>query len=154
VEVSYDQGWDPVVPPILTDGNGHFFYPSVPGPVHMVTYSMSGYNSRTDEVMVYGATAVTDTDLEQVDTTDPRTKIRSLTVDGHRATVKFKAIDPPPSSGGLNFSCSLDGANPESCESPKTYAHLAKGRHKVKIVAFDAVGNFDSTPAKESFRVG
>jgi len=32
--------------------------------------------------------------------------------------------------------------------------HLSNGRHKVKVVGFDANGNFDETPAKESFRIG
>ena len=154
VELSYDQGCDTLAT-TTTDMNGLYVFPSAPGPVHLVTFSKGGYNSLThDSVTVYGGPTVDDAELIEVDTNDPKTKITDVHVKGHRATVKFKATDPAPSSGGINFTCALDGSDPESCESPKKYGHLSKGRHKVKIVAFDSAGNFDETPAKQSFRIG
>jgi hypothetical protein len=154
VEVGYDHGCTEAATPLTTDSNGHYFFPSLPGPQHLVTFSKSGYNSRTDGVAVFAATTVFDPELEQIDVTDPRTKIRSVAVRGHNATVKFRATDPGPSSGGLNFTCRLDGHEAAGCESPKTYKHLSKGRHTVRVVAFDAEGNFDATPAKQTFRIG
>lgn len=154
VEVSYDSGCDPPVS-TQTGSDGGYVFPSdsLAGPVHMVTYSLAGYNSRTDFYDVFTGPPH-DVELDPVDSTDPKTKIKSIVVDGRRATVKFKVTDPPPSSGGLNATCELDGAGPEACESPKRYTHLGKGRHRVKVVGYDAAGNFDETPAKESFRIG
>jgi len=155
VEVSYESGCDAPVS-TLTGSDGAYVFPSnsLAGPVHLVTYSLAGYNSRTDVYDVFTG-PVHDVELDPVDSTDPKTKIKSVDVDGHRATVKFKVTDPPPSSGGLNATCQLDGEEVETlCESPKKYTHLSNGRHKVKVVGFDANGNFDETPAKESFRIG
>jgi hypothetical protein len=154
VELSYDQGCDTLATTI-TDMNGLYVFPEVPGPFHLVTFSKVGYNSQTHEnVFIYGTSTAEDAELIVVDTKDPRTKITDIHVKGHRATAKFKANDPAPSSGGINFTCQLDGDDAETCESPKKYGHLAKGRHKVKVIAFDSAGNFDDTPAKETFRVG
>lgn len=155
VEVSYDQGCDPVVS-IETASNGQYFFPSLPGPEHLVTFSLAGYNSETHGATVFGPfePTVLDAVLDQVDVTSPRAKIRSVTVKRHRARVEFKGTDPPPSSGGLNFTCRLDNGTPEACESPKRYGGLSNGRHRVRVVAFDSAGNFDATPAKVGFNIG
>jgi Tol biopolymer transport system component len=65
-----------------------------------------------------------------------------------KATFKFKAIP----ADGATFECKLDGKPFKPCESPKTYKHLKKGKHKVQVRA-TAGGQTDPTPAKDSFKV-
>jgi hypothetical protein len=51
------------------------------------------------------------------------------------------------------FQCSLDGGAWLSCTSPKTYTALSRGWHTVRARAADAVGNVDSTPASQAFKI-
>jgi predicted outer membrane repeat protein len=80
----------------------------------------------------------------------PDTKITGHGIVGRSLTVKFKGSG---GSGKLNFRCKLDGGKFASCSSPKTYKHLKKGRHSFEVVARDASGNVDPTPAKLKFRI-
>ncbi len=86
-----------------------------------------------------------------VDTTPPETTINSapsgITRD-NSASISFSA-----SEQGSTFKCSLDGAAPSDCTSPQDYTNLSDGNHKFRVVAIDAAGNVDSTPATETWTV-
>lgn len=47
---------------------------------------------------------------------------------------------------GCRFSCELDGAAAEPCESPYS-TEAGEGRHELRVRASDALGNADRTPA-------
>jgi uncharacterized repeat protein (TIGR01451 family) len=51
------------------------------------------------------------------------------------------------SEPGSSFACSLDDGSPSACVSPVTYAGLAPGEHRFRVVATDASGNVDPSPA-------
>jgi hypothetical protein len=48
------------------------------------------------------------------------------------------------SEAGVTFSCSLDGAPPASCISPKSFSGLAATGHTFSVTASDAAGNTSS----------
>ncbi|MEK7160685.1 MAG: lamin tail domain-containing protein, partial [Patescibacteria group bacterium] len=54
---------------------------------------------------------------------------------------------------GSTFSCQLDNATSGACVSPKEYINLAEGSHIFKVVATDAAGNQDATPAEHFWSV-
>jgi Ca2+-binding RTX toxin-like protein len=89
------------------------------------------------------------------DTTPPRTKITwhppRLIQLGHRhrrrVTFRFASSEP-----GSRFRCRLDGGPYRACTSPRAYT-VGLGQHTVRIVAIDAAGNADPTPARFDFRV-
>jgi Carboxypeptidase regulatory-like domain len=155
VEVGYDHGCA-AVSSTVTGSNGGYVFPSssLPGPVHQVEFSAAGYHPLTQTLDLFTTSLPHAVELDALDVTNPKTTIRSVRVEGRTATVKFRARDPGPSDGGINFTCRLDDGEPSSCESPKKYRHLRKGRHSVRVVAYDAAGNFDQSPAKATFRVG
>lgn len=64
------------------------------------------------------------------------------------AKFAFAASEP-----GSSFSCKLDGGSYKPCSSSKTYAHLKPGRHVLEVVAIDAAGNPDPTPATFAWKV-
>jgi hypothetical protein len=51
------------------------------------------------------------------------------------------------------FQCQIDGGALAACTSPKVYAGLAAGSHTFSVVATDAVGNVDPTPASFTWTV-
>jgi hypothetical protein len=51
------------------------------------------------------------------------------------------------------FLCSLDGATPTACGSPKSYSGLAQGEHTFSVTARDVAGNPDPTPATATWTV-
>ena len=84
------------------------------------------------------------------DTTPPQTTIakhprRTLKLKPHhrraQATFKFASSEP-----GSTFKCRLDKGRPATCTSPKLY-RLKLGRHTFAVVATDAAGNRDASPA-------
>jgi hypothetical protein len=54
---------------------------------------------------------------------------------------------------GAEFRCRLDRGAYRPCRSPRVY-RVGVGRHLVSIVAIDAAGNRDLSPALSRFRVG
>lgn len=54
---------------------------------------------------------------------------------------------------GSTFECSLDAAAFASCSSPKLYAGLSQGKHRIRVRARDRSGNVDLTPALRTFTV-
>jgi hypothetical protein len=67
-----------------------------------------------------------------------------------KTKAKFKFTSSEPNS---TFQCKLDKAEFKSCRSPRKYKHLKPGKHKFKVLATDAAGNRDATPAKAKWRV-
>jgi hypothetical protein len=85
------------------------------------------------------------------DTTAPETNITKGPdgeVHGKRAKFKFTSDDP-----AATFACKLDSGQYKSCTSPYKVKHLDSGRHKLKVVATDAAGNNDPSPAVFRFKV-
>ena len=87
------------------------------------------------------------------DTRRPTTSIISVTLNHrrHRARIRFRGTDNRP--GPLSFQCGIDGQLFTGCASPKLYRRLAVGRHRFRVRARDAAGNFDATPARRTFRI-
>ncbi len=89
------------------------------------------------------------------DRTPPRTKISHrppgllLTKAGHPRRVAFRFNSNEP---GSSFRCKLDAKPYRACASPRVYT-VGLGRHAVRIVAIDAAGNRDRSPALFRFQV-
>ncbi|WP_224244902.1 adventurous gliding motility protein AgmC [Hyalangium gracile] len=76
-----------------------------------------------------------------VDSLKPKTQIRSYPsalTNLTTATFEFSAGEP-----GVDYKCSLDGANFTSCSSPKTYTQLGETPqpHTFRVYATDTAGN-------------
>ncbi len=54
---------------------------------------------------------------------------------------------------GSTFRCGLDRHSFAACPSSQRYGDLRPGRHEIKVVAVDAAGNTDPTPAVARFTV-
>ena len=65
-----------------------------------------------------------------------------------QATFSFGSSDP-----SATFRCRLDGHPFAACASPQTYKHLRPGPHTFAVVAVDAAGNQDATPALTRFKL-
>jgi hemolysin type calcium-binding protein/Big-like domain-containing protein len=61
----------------------------------------------------------------------------------------FSSQDPQT----VGFACRVDGGNFVVCQSPWSTDPLSDGPHTLQVVANDAAGNFDQTPAEVTFRV-
>jgi Ca2+-binding RTX toxin-like protein len=72
-----------------------------------------------------------------------------LTTAGHHRRVVFRFAS---SEAGSRFRCKLDRRPYRGCVSPRAY-DVALGRHAVRILAIDAAGNADPTPALFRFAV-
>ncbi len=85
------------------------------------------------------------------DTTPPETAISSgppATTTSTSATFAFTS-----SEANSTFQCSLDGAPRAACTSPQTYTGLSNASHTFAVVATDAAGNADATPATQTWTV-
>ena len=69
------------------------------------------------------------------------------------ATFTFSGTDARTAAGDLGFRCSLDGATPVACSSPKTYSGLAAGAHSLSVRAVDEAGNQDPTAATHAWTI-
>jgi Ca2+-binding RTX toxin-like protein len=88
------------------------------------------------------------------DTTPPRTTITRhppnlVWARTRRRRVAFAFASSEP---GSRFRCRLDRRPYAACTSPRAYT-VGLGPHTVRIVAIDAAGNADPTPARFDFRV-
>jgi len=54
---------------------------------------------------------------------------------------------------GSTFECRLDAEEFVPCESPRGYSGLADGEHTFQVVAFDGLGQPDTSPATHSWNV-
>jgi hypothetical protein len=86
-----------------------------------------------------GDTAAPETTIDSA----PRSKTRKSD-----STFTFSSSEP-----GSTFECSFDGDDFGACASPHTVTNIAKGSHSFQVVAIDAAGNRDETPARYDYRV-
>jgi len=68
---------------------------------------------------------------------------KAVRIHGRTATFKFSAP-----VAGARYECSLDHREFAPCSSPKTYRHLAYGRHLFEVRAIDDQGRVDRTPVR------
>jgi streptogramin lyase len=73
----------------------------------------------------------------------PRDRIRRS-----RARYEFAS-----SEQGSSFECRRDQRPFRPCGSPKVLSHLGPGMHRFLVLATDAAGNTDPSPARDRFRV-
>ena len=89
-----------------------------------------------------------------LDTTAPQTRIDSGPSGGGVTTDPtpefFFSSEDPDVTG---FLCRFDTGSFFVCASPLTADPLPDGLHTLEVVASDAAGNFDQTPAKVEFRI-
>jgi hypothetical protein len=88
------------------------------------------------------------------DTTPPRTRITArppklIRTRRSKRRVVFRFASSERDS---RFRCKLDRKPYRACASPRAYT-VALGKHRFRIVAIDASGNADPTPASFAFRV-
>lgn len=89
----------------------------------------------------------------QVDTTTPDTTLLTGPPNASpsaSATFTFLSPDAGP---GATFQCALDGSAFADCSSPRMYSGLAEGSHTFQVRVRDAGGNFDPTPATDTWTI-
>jgi hypothetical protein len=86
-----------------------------------------------------------------VDTVPPETMITASPSDPSSSSSAIFGF--ASSDAGSTFRCSLDGAPFVACTSPNSYPLLANGTHSFSVMATDAAGNADSSPATYSWTV-
>jgi hypothetical protein len=87
-----------------------------------------------------------------VDTLPPNTYIYKLLRLRRRGiAIRFGSGGGPP---GDTFLCRLDRKPFSRCTTPRKWFDLAPGRHRVTVLATDAAGNRDATPAVRIFKMG
>jgi hypothetical protein len=91
-------------------------------------------------------------DLEEgdIDVSSPETTITS----GPNTDVPTGAVSFDfDSDEQATFTCTFDDGSSAPCQPPMQYRKLAEGSHRFTVYATDSYGNFDGTPAAESFTV-
>ena len=86
------------------------------------------------------------------DSTPPETTIdapAAAKVRGRSVTFTFTS-----SEARSTFECSVDGAGAGPCVSPFTLDGIRRGEHVLTVVAIDAAGNRDASPAEVRFKRG
>ena len=88
-----------------------------------------------------------------VDTALPQTTIRSGPAAGSTTADRTPTFEFASSEPGSTFTCRVDDGEPFACTSGLTLDELAPGEHTFSVVAADASGNADETPASRAFSV-
>jgi hypothetical protein len=84
----------------------------------------------------------------RIDEVGPETKIKGpKRTSKARPTFKLKSSEP-----GSSFLCGVDKKKPKPCGA-KFKPKLGDGKHKITVIAVDAAGNPDPTPAKKKVTV-
>ena len=86
------------------------------------------------------------------DSTPPQTTIVSGQR-GKKTKKRTASFGFDASEAGARFECSLDGAPFAPCGSPQGFAKLGRGAHEFRVLALDASGNRDPSPARRSWKV-
>jgi hypothetical protein len=68
-------------------------------------------------------------------------------------TSKTASFSFTSNEAGAHFTCKLDKSMAKACKSPKRYAQLAVGRHKLTVDAINRAGLKDATPATRSWTI-
>jgi len=84
------------------------------------------------------------------DTTPPDTVFNHTPkAKGHKRKAVFIFHATEPST----FICTLDKHRAKPCSSPLTLKHRKYGKHRLVVVAVDASGNVDPTPALWTWKI-
>jgi hypothetical protein len=70
-----------------------------------------------------------------------------------RTTARAARFAFSASEAGSSFRCKLDRGAFRPCVSPQAYRGLKLGPHRFKVIATDASGNADATPAGFGWKV-
>jgi hypothetical protein len=89
----------------------------------------------------------------QVDTSTPDTTLLSGPANASPTSAATFTFISPDAGAGATFQCSLDGGAFTACTSPAVYDGLGEGAHTFQVRVRDSVGNFDPTPATDSWMV-
>lgn len=84
------------------------------------------------------------------DVTAPETKIDRSNLRIATRTAKFWFSASEAAQG---FFCRLDKGDFKPCGSPRIYKHLKSGGHAFRVIAVDAAGNVDGSPAVARFKI-
>jgi hypothetical protein len=127
-------------------GDGTYSFTFVPESTDAVRFSSrEAATNRPELVVTWGGTP------PPPDTTPPETTITS----GPSGDVESTdaSFDFTSSEAGSSFACSLDGAAYGACTSPASYSSLGVGPHTFDVVATDAAGNPDPSPAHAAWTI-
>jgi hypothetical protein len=91
-----------------------------------------------------------DVSLVSTDTIAPETTITSAPAGGIAKSLTVP-IGFAASEAGSTFKCALDGGAYAACASPASLK-VTPGKHTVRVVATDASGNADASPATVAFK--
>jgi 6-phosphogluconolactonase (cycloisomerase 2 family) len=84
----------------------------------------------------------------RIDEIGPETKVKGpKRTSSSRPTFKLKSSEP-----GSTFLCGVDKKKPKPCKA-KFKPRLGDGKHKIVVIAVDAAGNPDPSPAKKKVTV-
>lgn len=90
--------------------------------------------------------------VQFVDVYSPNTYIyKVLRLRRRGIAIQFSSSGGP---SGDTFLCKLDRKRFSPCRTPRKWFGLEPGMHRVAVVAIDAAGNRDATPATRTFRMG
>ncbi|MGH2757233.1 MAG: Ig-like domain-containing protein [Actinomycetota bacterium] len=91
-----------------------------------------------------------------IDRTAPNTTIDSGPAQGRSSSSRsptFTFSSDDAKGPGSTFRCKLDGGDFSPCTSPQSFSDLAEGSHSFTVVATDAAGNVDASPAVRGFGI-
>jgi hypothetical protein len=114
-------------------------------------YQLQSFTAGPPKLLAPNAT-VFQTAAAPSDTTAPETTItKEPRPKSSKSKAKYKFTSSEPNS---TFTCKFDKAKPKPCDAGKAkFKHLDDGKHKFSVIATDAAGNADVTPAKDKFKV-
>jgi hypothetical protein len=136
-------------------GDGETRSPTVAGGVPLVQAQVEGDSDRDgfgDESQddcpgeAGGSNGCETTPPETIITRRPQSKVKTRE---KKKKVRFKFVSSEP---GSVFRCDTDEDLPTACRSPYK-SRFPRGKHNFEVVAIDAAGNADPTPAMVEFRV-
>jgi hypothetical protein len=114
------------------------------------TYTLNGGSTATVSVFVSCvAEADPPGDRKPPETTITKGPKKKVKTRKRRAKVRFEFAS---TEEGSTFYCKLDKADFEKCAAEMTYK-LKRGRHTLWVLAVDAAGNADTTPAVRRTKV-
>jgi subtilisin family serine protease len=134
------------------DGGALFSCTSPFTPHDPLSDGLHGFAVRGEDLA--GRVGIAGPAIFQIDTTAPRTFIRSrprrtLRTRHRRAKARFAFA---ANEQNVTFACRVDGGLLRFCPE-RLVRRFKAGRHRLRVIAVDAAGNADRTPAMARFRV-